>query len=73
MSFEVDYPAVYLSDSTYKANLSYVPTSPVSVDIIGGPAQALTADFTVSDSTIVWKSTNTIGLTDTIRAIYDRS
>lgn len=82
MAFETEY---FLVDSTMAAD-RYVtlqdgtPASPsnVALDIIGGSAQHLNGDFTVSGATIRWDYTasplyNLIIDGDKLRIIYDRS
>jgi hypothetical protein len=58
--------------------LSAVPTdtASVSVDLVGGTAQALSVDFVVTDNTVVsWTGLGPQfdSTVDTVRVIYDRS
>ncbi len=81
MAFEVEYFELSPSDATNEyVSLGGVPVvaDNVAIDLVGGTAQALTNDFAVDGTRIVWDSTsyNLNGLLatgDKMRAIYDRS
>jgi len=81
MSFEVEYFTLTPSDATNE----YVPlggtpvvSTNVALDVISGTAQALTGDFGVDGTNIVWDSTSynlngQLGTGDKLRVIYDKS
>lgn len=81
MAFEVEYFTLTGTDATNEyLSLSGTPivADHVAVDLVGGTAQALTGDFGVDGTKILWDSTsyNLNGLlaeNDKMRAIYDRS
>lgn len=81
MAFEVEY---FTLDSTASANkyveLSGTPAvaDNVAMDLIGGSAQALTSDFGVDGTKVVWDDISyglysLLATDDKIRIIYDRS
>ena len=81
MGFEVEYFTLDGTDATNKyVSLSGTPvvSTNVALDIISGTAQALTGDFGVDGTNVVWNSPsyNLYGLlaeTDKLRVIYDRT
>ena len=81
MSFEVEYFTLTGADATNEyLELTGTPIVPdnVAVDLVGGTAQALTGDFGMDGTRILWDNTsyNLNGLmaeNDKVRAIYDRS
>ena len=81
MTFDVEYFTLSAADATNEyLELTGTPIVPdnVAIDLVGGTAQALTSDFGVDGTKILWDSTsyNLNGLMaegDKVRAIYDRS
>lgn len=81
MTFDVEYFELTSTDATNEyISLSGTPVvgDNVAVDLVGGTAQALSGDFGIDGTRIVWDSTayNLNGLMatgDKVRAIYDRS
>ena len=81
MTVDVEYFELTGADATNEyIELSGTPiiADNVAVDLVGGTAQALTSDFGVDGTKILWDSTsyNLNGLMatgDKVRAIYDRS
>jgi hypothetical protein len=81
MSFDVNYFTLQPVDATNRfVTLDGTPVSSnnVALDIIGGTAQALPSDFTVSGATVRWDftSSNLNGLLaaqDQLRVIFDKS
>lgn len=81
MAFEVEYFDLTATDATNEfipLGGTPVVADNVAVDLVGGTAQALTGDFGLDGTRIVWDSTsyNLNGLLatgDKMRAIYDRS
>ena len=81
MSFETEYFTLTGTDATNEfLELVGTPVVPdnVAVDLVGGTAQALTGDFGMDGTRILWDNTsyNLNGLMatgDKLRAIYDRS
>ena len=81
MAFLVEYFTLTGTDATNE----YIPlggtpvvSDNVALDLVGGTAQALTGDFGIDGTRVVWDSTsyNLNGLLatgDKLRAIYDRS
>lgn len=81
MAFETEYFELTPTDATNE----YIPlggtpvvADNVAVDLVGGTAQALSGDFGLDGTRIVWDNTsyNLNGLLasgDKMRAIYDRS
>jgi hypothetical protein len=81
MAFDVEYFELTGTDATNEyISLSGTPVvaDNVAIDLVGGTAQALSGDFGIDGTRIVWDSTsyNLNGLMatgDKVRAIYDRS
>ena len=81
MTFDVEYFTLTGADATNEfLELTGTPIVPdnVAVDLVGGTAQALTGDFGMDGTRILWDNTsyNLNGLMatgDKVRAIYDRS
>jgi len=83
MAFEVEYFTLDTTSATVNQAIQLttgVPSdsSDVALDLIGGTAQAIDADFTVDGTNVSWDypSSNLYGLTtagDKMRVIYDRS
>jgi len=81
MSFEVEYFELLPADATNEyVSLGGTPlvSNNVALDIITGTAQALTGDFGVDGTNIVWDSTSynlngQLSVGDKLRVIYDKS
>lgn len=81
MAFEVEYFQLSAGDISNKyVDLSGTPVDSdnVTLDSIGGTAQAITNDFGVDGTRVRWDSTsyalyNQFQENDRIRIIYDRS
>jgi len=79
--FEVEYFTLAPTDATNEyISLSGTPVvaDNIAIDLVGGTAQALSGDFGIDGTKILWDSTsyNLNGLMatgDKLRAIYDRS
>lgn len=81
MSFEVEYFTLTATDATNEyVGLGGTPvvSTNVAMDIISGTAQALTGDFGVDGTNVVWDSTSynlngQLSTGDKLRVIYDKS
>ncbi len=81
MSFEVEYFTLSLVDATNEyVGLGGTPlvSNNVALDVISGTAQALTGDFGVDGTNVVWDSTSynlngQLVFGDKLRVIYDKS
>ena len=81
MSFEVEYFTLSATDATNE----YVPlggtplvSDNVALDLIGGTAQAITGDFGVDTTNVIWDNTSynlngVLTTGDKLRVIYDKS
>jgi hypothetical protein len=79
--FDVQYYTLSSTDATNRyLNLDGTPSSysNVAMDLIGGTAQGLVTDFTVSGITVRWDYSssllyNQLSTGDNIRIIFDRT
>jgi len=81
MSFEVEYFTLVPADATNEyVGLGGTPVTVnnVALDVISGTAQALTGDFGVDGTNVVWNDASyslngQLSAGDKLRVIYDKS